>query len=50
MPARCGENCGWCGACTAIWEREPEDDVEPDLDEEDDAIRNQLAEESSAKY
>jgi len=22
MSARCGPNCGWCGACTAAWERE----------------------------
>lgn len=22
MSAACGEGCGWCGRCTAAWERE----------------------------
>lgn len=25
MSARCGEGCGWCGACTAAWEGNPQE-------------------------
>ena len=42
MSALCSANCGWCGACTAAWEREPEDDVEPEeLSEEEQRAREQ---------
>lgn len=26
----CGPNCGWCGRCTAAWDREDEE-PEPDI-------------------
>ena len=26
MSARCSSACGWCGMCTATWERENGDD------------------------
>lgn len=29
MSAACGPLCGWCGACTAAWERD-DDDREPE--------------------
>lgn len=27
----CGPSCGWCGRCTAAWEREDDDEPEPDI-------------------
>lgn len=37
MSARCSPLCGWCGACTAAWERE--DDERDEEHETDQVIR-----------
>lgn len=29
--AACSTACGYCGACTASWEREPEDDDDTEV-------------------
>lgn len=32
MPAKCSmASCGWCGMCTAVWERDNGDDSDSDL-------------------
>lgn len=33
MSAACTPACGWCGRCTAAWERES-DDVEPEVEDQ----------------
>lgn len=31
MPDKCSAACGWCGMCTAAWERDDVDDSDSDL-------------------
>lgn len=45
MSAMCGPGCGFCGMCTALWEREP-DDFE---DERDDDPMDPYEEERAAR-
>lgn len=33
MSAACGPGCGWCGRCSAAWERET-DDAETELEDQ----------------
>lgn len=52
MPALCSAACGWCGMCTAAWERDDADDSDSDLFEhfatisrsENDRIQQERAE------
>jgi hypothetical protein len=35
----CSTACGFCGRCTAAWELEPDDDLEPQESDEDQQRR-----------